>query len=114
MKVDNKRIAKISRSLKILAKELDCPVVALSQLSSAPEQRADHRPVLSDLRESGAIEQDADIVMFLYRDEYYHPDSESKNIGEVLIAKNRHGETGSVELVWMGSIQRFGDKVKDL
>lgn len=107
-------ISKISRSLKILAKELDCPVVALSQLSRAPEQRADHRPVLSDLRESGAIEQDADIVMFLYRDEYYHSDSEKKDLAEIVIAKNRHGETGSVELVWMGSIQRFGDKVKDL
>lgn len=107
-------ISKISRSLKILAKELDCPVVALSQLSRAPEQRADHRPVLSDLRESGAIEQDSDIVMFLYRDEYYHSDSEKKDIAEIIIAKNRHGETGSIELVWMGSIQRFGDKVKDI
>ncbi|MFL8674963.1 replicative DNA helicase [Clostridioides sp. GD02404] len=107
-------ISKISRSLKILAKELNCPVVALSQLSRAPEQRADHRPMLSDLRESGAIEQDADIVMFLYRDEYYHVDSESKNIGEVIIAKNRHGETGSVELVWLGEVQRFGDKLRDL
>ncbi|HGZ2667477.1 TPA: replicative DNA helicase [Clostridioides difficile] len=107
-------ISKISRSLKILAKELNCPVVALSQLSRAPEQRADHRPMLSDLRESGAIEQDADIVMFLYRDEYYHADSESKNIGEVIIAKNRHGENGSVELVWLGEVQRFGDKLRDL
>lgn len=107
-------ISKISRSLKILAKELNCPVVALSQLSRAPEQRADHRPMLSDLRESGAIEQDADIVMFLYRDEYYHADSESKNIGEVIIAKNRHEETGSVELVWLGEVQRFGDKLRDL
>ncbi|HBG4863058.1 TPA: replicative DNA helicase [Clostridioides difficile] len=107
-------ISKISRSLKILAKELNCPVVALSQLSRAPEQRAEHRPMLSDLRESGAIEQDADIVMFLYRDEYYHADSESKNIGEVIIAKNRHGETGSVELVWLGEVQRFGDKLRDL
>ncbi|MBH7136295.1 replicative DNA helicase [Clostridioides difficile] len=107
-------ISKISRALKILAKELNCPVVALSQLSRAPEQRADHRPMLSDLRESGAIEQDADIVMFLYRDEYYHADSESKNIGEVIIAKNRHGETGSVELVWLGEVQRFGDKLRDL
>lgn len=107
-------IAKISRSLKIIAKELDCPVVALSQLSRAPEQRADHRPILSDLRESGSIEQDADIVMFLYRDEYYHPDSEKKNIGEVLIAKNRHGETGSVELVWLGEVQKFADKSRDM
>lgn len=107
-------IAKISRSLKIIAKELNCPVVALSQLSRAPEQRADHRPMLSDLRESGSIEQDADIVMFLYRDEYYHPDSERKNIGEVIIAKNRHGETGSVELVWLGEVQKFADKARDM
>ena len=104
-------IAKISRSLKILAKELDCPDVALSQLSRAPEQRADHRPMLSDLRESGSIEQDADIVMFLYRDEYYNPDTEKKNIGEVIVAKNRHGETGTVELVWFGGIQKFADKM---
>ena len=107
-------ISKISRSLKIIAKEMNCPVVALSQLSRAPEQRADHRPILSDLRESGAIEQDADIVMFLYRDEYYHADSDRKNIGEVIIAKNRHGETGSVELVWMGEVQKFGDKARDM
>lgn len=106
-------IAKISRSLKILAKELNCPVVALSQLSRAPEQRADHRPMLSDLRESGSIEQDADIVMFLYRDEYYNPDTERKNIGEVIVAKNRHGETGTVELVWFGEIQKFADKMRE-
>ncbi len=106
-------IAKISRSLKILAKELDCPVVSLSQLSRAPEQRADHRPMLSDLRESGSIEQDADIVMFLYRDEYYNPDTERKNIGEVIVAKNRHGETGTVELVWFGEIQKFADKMRE-
>ena len=105
-------IAKISRSLKILAKELDCPVVALSQLSRSPELRKDHRPILSDLRESGSIEQDADIVMFLYRDEYYHDDSEKKNIGEVIIAKNRHGETGNVELVWFGQVQKFSDKIR--
>lgn len=107
-------IAKISRSLKILAKELDCPVVALSQLSRSPELRKDHRPILSDLRESGSIEQDADIVMFLYRDEYYHDDSEKKNIGEIIVAKNRHGETGTVELVWFGQVQKFADKVRDL
>ena len=107
-------IAKISRSLKILAKELNCPVVALSQLSRSPELRKDHRPILSDLRESGSIEQDADIVMFLYRDEYYHDDSEKKNIGEVIVAKNRHGETGTVELVWFGQVQKFADKVRDL
>ena len=107
-------IAKISRSLKILAKELDCPVVALSQLSRSPELRKDHRPILSDLRESGSIEQDADIVMFLYRDEYYHDDSEKKNIGEVIIAKNRHGETGNVELVWFGQVQKFADKIREI
>ena len=107
-------IAKISRSLKIIAKELNCPVVALSQLSRAPEQRSDHRPMLSDLRESGSIEQDADIVMFLYRDEYYHPDSERKNIGEIIISKNRHGETGSVELVWLGEIQKFANKAREM
>ena len=107
-------ISKISRSLKIIAKELNCPVVALSQLSRAPEQRSDHRPMLADLRESGAIEQDADIVMFLYRDEYYHPDSERKNIGEIIIAKNRHGETGSVELVWLGEIQKFANKAREM
>ena len=107
-------IAKISRSLKILAKELDCPVVALSQLSRSPELRKDHRPILSDLRESGSIEQDADIVMFLYRDEYYHDDSEKKRIGEVIIAKNRHGETGNVELVWFGQVQKFADKIREI
>ena len=100
-------IAKISRSLKILAKELDCPVVALSQLSRAPEQRADHRPMLSDLRESGSIEQDADIVMFLYRDDYYNKESEKKDIAEVIIAKQRGGQTGTVELLWMGQYTKF-------
>lgn len=103
-------ISTISRSLKALAREMDCPVVALSQLSRAPELRADHRPILSDLRESGAIEQDADVVMFLYRDEYYFPDSEKKGIGEVIIAKQRNGETGTVELVWLGQFTRFADK----
>ncbi|MBP2028540.1 replicative DNA helicase [Acetoanaerobium pronyense] len=100
-------ISKISRSLKILAKELECPVIALSQLSRAPEQRADHRPILSDLRESGAIEQDADLVMFLYRDDYYHEDSDQKNIVEVIVAKHRHGETGMVPLTWLGQYQLF-------
>jgi replicative DNA helicase len=102
-------IASISRSLKIMAKELDCPVVALSQLSRAPELRANHRPILSDLRESGAMEQDADLVMFLYRDEYYHPDTDKKNIAEVIIAKHRHGETGTVDLTWQGQFQKFLD-----
>lgn len=102
-------IASISRNLKIMAKELDCPVIALSQLSRAPELRADHRPILSDLRESGAIEQDADLVMFLYRDEYYHPDSDKKNIAELIISKHRHGETGTVDLIWLGQFQKFLD-----
>ena len=90
-------IAEISRSLKILAKEINVPVIALSQLSRAPEQRVDHRPMLSDLRESGSIEQDADIVMFLYRDDYYNEDTDKKNIAEVIIAKHRSGATGTVE-----------------
>ena len=100
-------ISEISRSLKILAKELNVPVIALSQLSRAAEQRPDHRPMLSDLRESGAIEQDADIVMFLYRDDYYNEDSEKKDIAEVIIAKHRGGSTGTVELLWLGSYTNF-------
>ncbi|MEG1929818.1 MAG: replicative DNA helicase [Anaerovorax sp.] len=104
-------ITAISRFLKQLAREMDCPVVVLSQLSRAPEQRADHRPILSDLRESGSIEQDADIVMFLYRDEYYNPESTDKpNICEINIAKQRGGETGTVELTWLGKYTRFADK----
>ena len=100
-------ISEISRSLKILAKEIDVPVIALSQLSRAAEQRPDHRPMLSDLRESGAIEQDADIVMFLYRDDYYNPDTEKKGIAEVIIAKHRGGSTGTVELLWFGNYTKF-------
>ena len=100
-------ISEISRSLKVLAKELNVPVIALSQLSRAVEQRPDHRPMLSDLRESGAIEQDADIVMFLYRDDYYNPDSEEKDISEVIIAKHRAGSTGTVKLLWMGNYTKF-------
>ena len=100
-------ISEISRSLKILAKELNVPVIALSQLSRAAEQRPDHRPMLSDLRESGAIEQDADIVMFLYRDDYYNEDSEKKDIAEVIIAKHRGGSTGTVELLWLGNYTKF-------
>lgn len=100
-------IAEISRSLKILAKEINVPVIALSQLSRAPEQRVDHRPMLSDLRESGSIEQDADIVMFLYRDDYYNPESEKKDIAEVIIAKHRGGSLGTAELLWLGSYTKF-------
>lgn len=102
-------ISEISRSLKILAKELQIPVIALSQLSRGAEKRDDKRPMLSDLRESGAIEQDADIVMFLYRDDYYNKESEERNIAEVIIAKHRGGSTGTVKLAWMGSFTKFGN-----
>ncbi|HZK37700.1 MAG TPA: replicative DNA helicase [Clostridia bacterium] len=105
-------IASISRNLKVMAKELDCPVIALSQLSRAPELRSNHRPILSDLRESGAMEQDADLVMFLYRDEYYHLDSDKKNIAEVIVAKHRNGEIGTVDLIWLGQFQKFLDYEK--
>jgi len=102
-------ISEISRSLKILAKEINVPVITLSQLSRAPETRTDHRPILSDLRESGAIEQDADIVMFLYRDDYYNEDSDKKNISEIIIAKHRNGSTGTVELKWFGEYTKFAN-----
>lgn len=105
-------ISEISRSLKILAKEINVPVIALSQLSRAPEQRPDHRPMLSDLRESGAIEQDADIVMFLYRDDYYNEDSEEKGIAEVIVAKHRAGSTGTVKLIWLGNYTKFANMDK--
>ena len=103
-------IAEISRSLKILAKEIDVPVIALSQLSRAPEARTDHRPMLQDLRESGSIEQDADIVMFIYRDDYYNPQAEQTNIAEIIIAKNRSGPVGTTELLWMPSFTKFVNK----
>lgn len=100
-------ISDISRSLKAVARELSVPVVAFSQLSRAVEQRPDHRPILSDLRESGAIEQDADVVMFIYRDEYYNHDSEKKGIAEIIIAKQRNGPIGTIELAWLPEYQRF-------
>jgi len=111
-KVENRttEVADISRSLKIMAKELNVPVLCLSQLSRAAEQRADKRPMLSDLRESGAIEQDADIVLFLYRDEYYNSDTEERNTAELLIAKNRHGATGTVKLNWQGQYTTFSSR----
>lgn len=102
-------VSEISRSIKALAKEMECPVIALSQLSRAPEQRADHRPMLSDLRESGSIEQDADVVMFLYRDEYYNKETEEKNIGECIIAKQRNGPVGTVKMAWIGSQSKFAN-----
>ena len=100
-------ISEISRSLKAIAREMNVPVIALSQLSRAVEQRPDHRPVLSDLRESGAIEQDADVVMFLYRDDYYNPDSEKRGVAEVLIRKQRNGPIGNVELAWLAEYTKF-------
>lgn len=101
----NQDISKITRRLKLMAKEMDINIIVISQLSRAPETRSEHRPMLSDLRESGSIEQDADIVMFLYRDEYYNKDSESKGIMECIVAKNRNGEVGTSRLKWKPEIQ---------
>jgi replicative DNA helicase len=106
-------ISEISRGLKSLARELKVPVVALSQLSRGPEQRQDHRPILSDLRESGAIEQDADVVMFLYREDYYERDREATNIAEVIVAKQRNGPLGKVDLVWMPDYTKFANKARN-
>ena len=112
---DNRQqeISEISRSLKALARELNAPVVALSQLSRACETRQDHRPMLSDLRESGAIEQDADVVMFLYRDDYYNKDTDKPNVAEVIIAKQRNGPIGTIELLWRPEYTKFVNMARD-
>ncbi len=103
-------VSDISRSLKIMAKELNVPILCLSQLSRSNESRQDKRPMLSDLRESGAIEQDADEILFIYRDDYYNKDTENQNVAECIVAKNRHGETGTVELQWLPQFTTFADK----
>ncbi len=116
MKFDGKadsrqqEISAISRNMKLLAREMDCPVIVLSQLSRAPEQRPDKRPILSDLRESGSIEQDADIVIFLYRDDYYNSETETPGVCEINIAKHRSGPTGKIELTWVSRYTKFSDK----
>ena len=103
-------VSALSRHLKLLAREMDCPVIVLSQLSRAPEQRQDKRPMLSDLRESGSIEQDADIVIFLYRDDYYNENTEKPGVCEVNLAKHRSGPTDRIELTWVARYTKFSDK----
>jgi replicative DNA helicase len=103
-------ISEISRSLKALAREIDAPIIALSQLNRAVDSRTDHKPVLSDLRESGSIEQDADVIMFIYRDDYYNQDTDKKNLAEIIVAKQRSGSTGSIELAWLGQYTKFANK----
>ena len=105
-------VSEISRDLKGVAKELNVPLVALAQLSRAGAQRSDKRPILSDLRDSGAIEQDADVIMFLYRDDYYNPDTEKKNVAEVIVAKQRNGPVGTIELTWQPKYTRFVNTAK--
>jgi len=107
-------ISEISRSLKAIAREVQAPVIACSQLSRACEARSDHRPMLSDLRESGAIEQDADVVTFIYRDAYYNKDTEDQNIGELIIAKQRNGPTGTVRLRYFGEYTRFANLEREI